>query len=102
MGLKCGMSASQSCIPRNQTERGQKTIIILGMARVRPNDVASAGGHLYMAAMLRQARISKCEAFAMGQQERLGAGSQVQSFVQKGVSLGHVGRNQNLKDLTRA
>ena len=47
-----------------------------------------------MAAMLRQARISKCEAFAMGQQERLGAGSQVQSFVQKGVSLGHVGRNQ--------
>ena len=42
-----------------------------------PEQVASARGHPNVAAVLRAARLAQCEAFAMGQHERLGATSLV-------------------------
>jgi len=47
-----------------------------------PEDLASARSHLQIAAMLKveAERRAKCEAFAMGLHERLGAGSRVQEI----------------------
>ena len=42
-----------------------------------PEEVASAFGHADVVAVLRTARLAKCEAFAMGQHARLGATSLV-------------------------
>ncbi|KAJ1473739.1 ankyrin repeat-containing domain protein [Baffinella frigidus] len=47
-----------------------------------PEDLATMGSHPQVAAVLKAEaeRRAKCEAFAMGQQERLGAGSRVQEL----------------------
>jgi len=47
-----------------------------------PEDVATMRGHLHIAAMLKAeaVRRDQCMAFAMGQQERLGAGSSVRGL----------------------
>ena len=49
---------------------------------VAPEDVATMKGHLHIAAMLKAeaVRRDQCMAFAMGQQERLGAGSPVRGL----------------------
>ena len=58
---------------------------VLSMTRCdgeTPEDFATRHSHLEVAAMLKAeaVRRAKCEAFAMGQQERLGAGSAVQEL----------------------
>jgi len=51
-------------------------------AGLTPEDMATVGAHLQIAAMLKAEalRRAQCEAFAMGQHERLGAGSWVQEL----------------------